>query len=408
MKTMDDLLKQALAPKDEPDFWLNQNILAQLKGVTHMKKFKRKKAATVVCACAIALAVSSISVYAAWKYLMPDQVIEEMGRQYEQSYWELGDLKEAFSADNAIYINETQSCGGFDVTLLGVTSGKNLTRYKYIADGVEQEDRTYLLFAIEHESLELSSSQDFEGYFEVFPVVMGYDYETYRGVFEHAVGGREFKKDGILYYMYECGNLEKFADHDIYMCVSDDLGLTEYSYLYDNDKNMIARNEEYEGLNALFSLPLDPSKADPKAVEEAIRESEEARKRAREEEERKAKLPLTESEKAMQEAFEFCDQITPENIDDYATLLTDEIEFKNKTFIPDAQGRVSLNVSYEYKKIKHSSYAKLPLAHMFPNGETKYITNTGIDNGNIETLLVELYTLNEDGTVTLQVYKPNF
>ena len=78
MKHMDDILKQALTPKDEPEFWLNQNILAQSKEGTRMKKknMNQKKFATIVCSMALVLIIGSISVYAAWKYLMPDQVIE--------------------------------------------------------------------------------------------------------------------------------------------------------------------------------------------------------------------------------------------------------------------------------------------------------------------------------------------
>lgn len=405
MKNLDDILKSALTPKDEPDFWLNQNILAHAKEGTPMKKMKlnRKKFSTVICSLALALVIGSISVYAAWKYLMPDQVIDEMSRQYEQSAWEMGDLKEAFSKESSVWVNETQSYGGFDVTLLGITSGENLTNYKYISDGVEQNDQTYILFAIEHESLPLESSQDFEGYFEVFPVAMGYDYETYRGLF--VCGSREFNKDGVLYYMYECTNLEKFADHEIYMCVTDDIGLTEYSYLYDNDKNIIARNEEYEGLNALFSLPLDPSKADPKAAAAVAKEWENSRKKAIEKSKEEENRTPTQSEKNMQEAFAFVEQITAENINDYATPLTGEGAVQ--TFTPDAQGRVHLDISFEYEGLKHESHAKLPLAHMFPDGAAHYISTSGISNYNPNTLLVELYTLNEDGTVTLQIYKPN-
>lgn len=407
MKNMDDILKQALTPTDEPDFWLNQNILAQSKEGTHMKKMKmnRKKFTTVVCSCAIALVIGSVSVYAAWKYLMPDQVIDEMSRQYEQADWEFGDLKNAFTEKNAVWINETQSYGGFDVTLLGTTSGENLTNYKYITNGVEQTDRTYILFAVEHESLALESSHDFEGYFDIFPVVTGYDYETCQSLFLSGSGGREFTKDGVLYYMYECSNLEKFADHDIYMCVTDDIGLTEYSYLYDNDKNEIARNEEYEGLNALFFIPFDSSKADPDAAKETIKEMEDAKKRVLEEEEQKSKLPLTPSEKAVQEAYTFLEQITPENISDYAEPLSEDGAIQ--TFTPDAQGRVPLDISFEYKGRKHESHAKMPLTAMFPNGAKYYISSTGITDNNLDTLLVELYTLNDDGTVTLQFYVPN-
>lgn len=404
MKHMDDILKQALTPKDEPEFWLNQNILAQSKEGTRMKKknMNQKKFATIVCSMALVLIIGSISVYAAWKYLMPDQVIDEMSQQYEQSAWEFGDLKDAFSEENAVWINETQSYGGFDVTLLGVTSGENLTNYKYITDDTEQTDRTYILFAVEHESLTLESSRDFEGYFDIFPVVMGYDYEKYNGLFLSGSGGREFKKDGVLYYMFECNNLEKFADHDIYMCVTDDIGFTEYSYLYDNDKNLLARNTEYEGLNALFSVPLDPAKANPKAVADAIKEADDARQKNLE----KENLPLTPGEKALQEAYAFLEQITPENITDYATPLTQENAIQ--TFTPDSQGRVHLDISFEYKGFLNESHAKLPLTHMFPDGAAYYITSSGAQNYNLDSLLIELYTLNEDGTVTLQFYEPNF
>jgi len=412
MKNMDDILKQALTPKDEPDFWLNESILSQSKEAKPMKKMNRKKFASVAFSCALMLGIGSVSVYAAWQYLMPDQVIDEM---------EMGEdkLADAFSEENAVYINETQSYGGYEVTLLGITSGENLTKYKtyvndnsvktfdaansdnpaksLLADGfVELNDRSYILFAVENKNQTFKDISEFEAYLDISPIIMGYDYETCTGVLANGSGSRSMIKDGVIYYMYECNNLEKFAEHDIYMCVSDDLpAVSEYSYIYDKDAGTIARNEEYEGLNALFMLPIDPEKADPKAAAEEMKAYEERCRRVRESESEE-----TLSEK-IQKAYDFVDQITPENINDYAVPITEE--GATQTFGPtDAQGRISIDCSYYRCQFR----TKMPVDKMFPDGKTEYVSSGGITDNNLDTLLIEHYKLNPDGTVTLQFYAP--
>ncbi len=408
MKKMDDILKQALTPKDEPDFWLNERILSQSKEVKPMKKMNQKKFATVAICCVFMLGIGSISAYAAWKYLRPNEVIEEIGEEK---------LAEAFSDENAVYINETQSYGGYDVTLLGITSGENLTEYrnfssynnvstfdaansddpseKLLEMGFrELNDRSYLLFAVENNNQPFEEISDFDR-LVIFPVVMGYDYATYYGMFEEGTGGHTIIKDGVIYYMYECNNLEKYADHDIYICVSDDLpAFSEYSYIYDNASGMIARNEEYEGLNALFSLPIDFSKADPAAAAAEVKAYEDHLKAIENEPEEQHSVYI-------QEAFDFVEQITPENINEYATPIMDE--GATMTFAPDAQGRVLIECDYPFCEQR----AKIDVKKRFSNGITSYVDSIGITNGNLDTLFVELFTLNEDGTVTLQLYTPN-
>lgn len=413
MKKIDELLKQALTPKDEPDFRLNENIFLQSKEVTPMKKMNHRKFATVACACALAVGVGSVSVYAAWKYLMPDQVINEM---------EIGEdrLADAFSGDNAVYVNETQSYGDYEVTLLGITSGQNLTEYKYYTKDdsvefdaaysddptewlqdngfVEENDRSYVLFAIENKNQPFKDSSEFENSLGISPIIMGYDYEVCRGILENGSGGRVFIKDSVIYYMYECNNLEKFADHDIYMCISDDLpAISEYSYIYDKDAGTIARNEEYEGTNALFRLPVDSAKADPRAAEEEVKAYEEHCRRIKENAQEEK---LSEN---VQKAYDFVEQITPENINEYAVKLTDE--GATQTFGPaDAQGRISINCSYNLYEFR----TKMNLDNVFADGKTEYISSSGISNNDPNTLLIEYYKLNEDGTVTLQFYAPKY
>ncbi len=407
MKNIDDILKQALTPKKEPDFGLNQNILSQIKEATPMKKRTNKKFAVVAASCALTLGIGSISIYAAWKYLKPNQAIEELGEPA---------LADAFSEEHAVYVNETQQYGGYQVTLLGITSGQDLTEYKhFISDSTIKSihgsnesqiteaneegfkllnDRSYVLFAIEKESQPFQDVSEF--FYDIFPIVIGYDYETNSGLFENGSGGHSFLKDGVIYYLYECNNLEKYADHAIYMCVSDDNpSFSEYSYLYDNDFQNLARNEEYEGLNALFSLPMDAAKADPTAAKADLKALEE-RRQARE------NTPVEPLREDLQKAYDFVAQITLENLEENASLITEE--GATQTFGPaDKQGRISIESSYYRDEFS----VKLNVKETFSNGKTEFIQPSGATNYNPDSILIEHFKLNKDGTITLQFYAPN-
>lgn len=54
-----------------------------------------------------------------------------------------------------------------------------------------------------------------------------------------------------------------FADQDLYFYICDGSFYKRDAYLYDKETGIISRNEEYDGLNALFTLPVDIAKADP-------------------------------------------------------------------------------------------------------------------------------------------------
>ena len=76
---MDELLKNALSAKEEPDYWLNQSIIKQIEGKenTNMSKTNRRmRIPAIVMLTAAVVVAGSASVYAAWKYLTPQQVAE--------------------------------------------------------------------------------------------------------------------------------------------------------------------------------------------------------------------------------------------------------------------------------------------------------------------------------------------
>ena len=113
---LDELLKHALTPNEDAEYWLNQKILRLAEEKQNMKRgqkyFKRIPAA--VLTAALVLGVTSLTAYAAWKYLSVQEVAENVGDIT---------LADAFLSEDAISINESQSYGEYRVTLMGMVSG---------------------------------------------------------------------------------------------------------------------------------------------------------------------------------------------------------------------------------------------------------------------------------------------
>lgn len=101
--------------------------------------------------------------------------------------------------------------------------------------------------------------------FLVTPFIRGYNPVTYNA-FAFGGGYTDTVINGVLYRIMECDNMEKFADRDLYLGVLDSTFYRKDAYYYDEASGEISRSESYEGLNALFQLPLDESKADPEAA----------------------------------------------------------------------------------------------------------------------------------------------
>lgn len=259
-KEIDELLKQALTPTEEPDFWLNQKILNQIKEEKRMNIRKAGKIQAAMLAAALVIGAGSISAYAAWKYLAPEKISESLHDSK---------LTKAFQSEDAMGINETQSYGGYRVTLLGIISGKDITDYEHSSNEQVRNDRSYIAVAIENADgtpfPERTDEFPEDLQFMVSPFIRGYDPAWYN-VMTMSGGYSEFVENGILYRLVDCDNVEIFADHGLYLGVSDSTFYNNEAYNYDKKSGKITRNEDYKGLNALFDLPIDPSKADPKAA----------------------------------------------------------------------------------------------------------------------------------------------
>ena len=262
-KKFDDALRHALAPIDEADRELNQKILNQAEEQSTMeKRMKRRLSAAAIIAVSV-LSVSSVTVYAAWKYLPSSHVAENM-RDIK--------LAEAFSSEQAVSVHETQSYGEYRVTLLSIISGELLSEHPRCSEnGAVIADRTYAVIAIERadgEPLPDTSEEEYDKLdFFASPLIGEYNPAFYN-IASMSGNYTDMTEDGILYRLFECDSIEMFADHDLYLCVSEGMFYNTDAYCYDELTGKISRNEEYEGLNALFKLPLDISKANPEKAAE--------------------------------------------------------------------------------------------------------------------------------------------
>lgn len=261
---LDQLLRHALIPTDEPDFRLNQKIVNQAKTQNEIMGRKKKSLSTAVAAAASVLCLSSVTVYAAWRVLLPEAVAK--GMQDTR-------LADALVSEDAFVIDETQSYGDYSVTLLSIVSGEMLSDYTRSNEKGIITDRTYAVVAIENaDGMPMpDTSEDAYGDLEFFasPLIGDYDPAFYN-IASMSGDYTEMTEDGVLYRILACDNVAIFADHDLYLCVSEGGFYNKEAYQYDELTGRISRNESYAGLNALFQLPMDTADADPEKAAEYI------------------------------------------------------------------------------------------------------------------------------------------
>lgn len=385
-KDLDELLKQALTPTEEPDFWLNQKILNQVKEEKRMNIRKAGKVQAAMLAAAFVIGAGSITAYATWKYLTPEKVTESL---------QDSKLTKAFQSKDAVVVNESQSYGGYRITLLGMISGKDITDRELKSNGQVVSDRSYIAVAIENADgtpmPERADEFTDDMTFMVSPFIRGYDPAKYN-VTTMQGGYSEFTEDGILYRLVDCDNVEIFADHGLYLGVCDSVFYNNQAYNYDKDSGEITRNEDYKGLNALFDLPVDPSKADPQAAsnyESTLEKSEE---------DESALDEQGEEDDAIEAWFEL---ITPKNIEQYANLIKDSVQ----VMTPDQDDFITYNYKSETYGGTSESFSVAD-TFAFHGGKKKIITGYDLTGDGLKDLTIRMFTLNDDGTVTGCLYTP--
>jgi hypothetical protein len=224
--------------------------------------------AVIAAAIIIALLLTTVSAVAVYtfNFMKPGEIFA--GREgYDE-------LNAAFEREGVIEINESITSGAYTFTLLAIMSGEDLLDKPY-ARSDAQADRTYVAAAIGFadgtpiESYEQLHSQGVN-FFYNSPLVKGLNPWLFN-VATLSGGGPGTIIDGVAYYLVECDNFEIFADRGIYflICGGGSPFLLD-AIIYDEQTGEIRANPDYDGVCAIFELPIDKSRANPEKAEEYL------------------------------------------------------------------------------------------------------------------------------------------
>ena len=206
-----------------------------------------KKTALLVAA---AVALLAVSVSAAVLWLSPAQVADRAEKPL---------LAEAFQGDDAILLDESVTAGDYQITLAGMVSGEDLS-YPMEYNGEIINDRTYAVFRVARADGEPLTDYPNLSY---SPLVDGYHVRCVNA-WTLGTTTQQFIEDGVIYCLFDCRNLEMFADHPVRFAIYEG-GIPNTDLFSMAEDGTISLRESVVG--ALFTLPLDESKADPAAAQ---------------------------------------------------------------------------------------------------------------------------------------------
>lgn len=236
-----------------------EDTIRLLRGITaERNSMKSKKLITVLVSAILAVVLLAGTVYAAVKLLTPSQVAENIGDSI---------LAEAFKSDDAVIINETKQAGDYNITLLGIVSGENLS-------GMDNIDTSYSYVCVAIERVDGTPLDILDGIpFNITPLISGYQ-PWCVNLFSLSNGAHGHVNNGIYYMLYCFETLEMFADHEVSLyAYSEHMSPGVEIFSYDAESGAIDYQPDYKGIRAKFDLPLDASKADPEAARQHLEAS---------------------------------------------------------------------------------------------------------------------------------------
>jgi len=241
----------------------DKNKLEVIMNKVQKRKTGSIKKPVVAVAAAALLVCLSIGVYAAVSLLLaPAQIAQELGQTK---------LAGAFDDGRGMEIGQSVVSHGYVLTLHGLAAGDDLDEYRECFEMDSQS--TYTIISIHRENGEPMDYQEtasstaftsqifFEGYkpWHLNSVIFG-------------AGGSAFEKDGVLYWVFQIDeNIEMLANRKVYLGIWDmGIGFMNAEMFDIGEDGSIAFAEGLGGAHAMFVLPLDPAKADPSRLEQAL------------------------------------------------------------------------------------------------------------------------------------------
>lgn len=208
----------------------------------------RVKKTALLIAAAVALLAVSVSAAVVW--LTPAQVADRVEEPL---------LAEAFQSEDAIVLDESVTAGDYQITLAGMVSGEDLSVPRDY-NGEIINDRTYAVFRVARADGEPLTDYPNLSY---SPLVDGYHVRCVNA-WTLGTTTQQFIEDGVIYCLFDCRNLEMFADHPVRFAIYEG-GIPNTDLFSMAEDGTISLRESVVG--ALFTLPLDESKADPAAAQ---------------------------------------------------------------------------------------------------------------------------------------------
>lgn len=214
-------------------------------------------------------------------------------------------------------------------------------------------------------------------------------------------GVSSFVQDGVQYEILECDNLEMFANMGVYMGVVESFGNESQAFTLDEKTGDYTINEDFDGMKALFTIPLDPSKADDVAATKYFAQLEQQEdSQATEDQDNSASdaEPVSEESRLVSEWEQklikfgtFTSEEAQAYIKRHAEIISQE------TYTANADGGLS---------VKSDAGVAEYNAQALPE-ETGVETVFGYSSdGTFAGTACDTITKNEDGTYTYTVYRP--
>lgn len=226
---------------------------------------RKRNIKNVMLIAAAAVIMLCTTAFAAYKLMTPYEIAREA------DYQELADV---LSEDDVKFDIPPQQTGDYTIQLFGITTGKNLSNF---TEDFGNNDRSYIIGAISRTDGKSMEDTEYAG-MTLTPLISGYKpWEV--NIFTLGGGRTEFMEDGVVYFVCECDSIEIFADHTVYIALygnrtpeDTSVSIAPSSDIFKMEADGSIRFADgYDGLGAIFTVPLEKSKADPQKAEEYLK-----------------------------------------------------------------------------------------------------------------------------------------
>lgn len=186
-------------------------------------------------------------------------------------------MADAFESEIVFNVNETKKVGDYSVTLMSVVSGRDLPASGYI-DLADAGHNIYMVLCAERVDGKELVTPDGEWLLDAGIVTMVEGYAPW--VLSNATlgGGKQgFEHEGRIYYLCHIDELEVFADSTAYVAfyikdaedeVWDKANPRRFCFDEYTGEITVRKGQDV----AMFTLPLDPDRADPERAAEILKD----------------------------------------------------------------------------------------------------------------------------------------